>query len=78
MTENQQIFVTPSKLDSCFTCSRTDFPAARYAASLSALSELNLAGFADFERGGLFVSLDGTLRFVEGFTLSRSAGIMTG
>jgi hypothetical protein len=40
--------------------------------------KLDLAGFADFEREGLFVSLDGTLRFVEGFTLSRSAGIMTG
>jgi hypothetical protein len=78
MTETQRIFVTPSKLGSCFTCFRTDSPAVRYAVSLSALSELYLAGIADVEREGLFVSPNETLQAVEGFTLSRSAGIMTG
>jgi hypothetical protein len=39
---------------------------------------LYLAGVADFEREGLIESLDEILRPVEGFTLFRSAGIMTG
>jgi hypothetical protein len=61
MTEIQQIFAASSKLSSCFTCSSTDFAVTRYPAGLSALSEHYLAE---------------SLRSVEGFTLSGSAGIM--